>query len=57
MNVYQVHQMKFFPDFFESVKHCERLPKVSFSKVNKLEKDVSNLKKLQAGYQKLQILI
>ena len=38
MTVYQVHEMKFFPDFFKEVKNCGSLPEVSLEKVKKLEK-------------------
>ena len=38
MSVYQVHEMKFFPDFFKEVKNCDGLPEISLGKVKKLEK-------------------
>ena len=40
MKVYQVHEMKFFPDFFKEVGSFGHLPKVSLEEVKKLEREI-----------------
>ena len=63
MKVYQVHEMKFFSDFFEEVGSCGHLPKVSLEQVKELEKDVrtldehnKDLMNLKQELEKLQVL-
>ena len=44
MKVYQVHEMKFFPDFFKEVSSFGHLPKVSLEEVKKLEREIKPIR-------------
>ena len=44
MKVYQVHEMKFFRDFFKELRSFGHLPKVSLEEVKKLEREIEPIK-------------
>ena len=53
MSIYQVHQMKFFPDFFDVLIKCQRLPEVTLKNVEKLGEEVKKLKDFNKDHKKL----
>ena len=57
MKVYQVHEMKFFPDFFKEVSSFGHLPKVSLEEVKKLEREIKPIKEHNQDLKDLQAYI